>query len=214
MTPTLYLHCICLASYHLSWKSLRKILEKSATIVRSCFLRTLCLTPLLSSFPFFVISFLFLVLFPSSEGDISNKLGKNPRMRCLLNISTCLVVLSTVRNLAVLEFRISSVLLFIIFCFVFSLACQCADIARDKGYKVFGLQFYGECWSSPNGLNTFNQFGTANYTRCIMDWDSGTQTKTICVGEPEDDCIGVEDTNYVYELGKSTKEVYTSHMYT
>lgn len=34
---------------------------------------------------------------------------------------------------------------------------QCALVARDKGYKYFAVQFYGECWSSPDAAETYNR---------------------------------------------------------
>lgn len=36
---------------------------------------------------------------------------------------------------------------------------QCALVARDKGYKYFAVQFYGECWSSPDAAETYNRHG-------------------------------------------------------
>ena len=36
-----------------------------------------------------------------------------------------------------------------------------------KGYSVFGLQFYGECWSGPRVGCTYNKFGPAN--ECVNE---------------------------------------------
>lgn len=59
---------------------------------------------------------------------------------------------------------------------------QCAYVARDIGYKYFGVQFYGECWSSDNATATYDKHGV--------------QTNTDkCVGN-----IGGANTNVVYRF--------------
>ncbi|XP_031551833.1 thrombospondin-1-like isoform X2 [Actinia tenebrosa] len=45
------------------------------------------------------------------------------------------------------------------------------------GWKVFGIQFYGECWSGPSALDTYAKYG--NSSAC---WDG----------------VGQEGANYVY----------------
>ncbi|KAL9985033.1 hypothetical protein ACROYT_G007389 [Oculina patagonica] len=45
------------------------------------------------------------------------------------------------------------------------LVCRCAKKTRDKGYNVFGLQFYGECWSDFDGEDTYFRAGPSN--RCV-----------------------------------------------
>ena len=37
--------------------------------------------------------------------------------------------------------------------------CDCIKKVNQKGYSVFGLQFYGECWSGPRAGCTYKQFG-------------------------------------------------------
>ena len=32
--------------------------------------------------------------------------------------------------------------------YLLSIVCDCAKEAERKGYRVFGIQFYGECWGS------------------------------------------------------------------
>lgn len=70
-------------------------------------------------------------------------------------------------------------------------ACRCAKIVKAKGYKVFGLQFYGECWSGPTGsydLQTFQKKDTCitnDYRKC---------------GHLDRHCVGDQWTNFVFEL--------------
>lgn len=44
---------------------------------------------------------------------------------------------------------------------------RCAKAAMDKGYQYFGVQFYGECWSGPNGDKTFDIDGESD--NCSSD---------------------------------------------
>ncbi|KXJ27731.1 hypothetical protein AC249_AIPGENE16919 [Exaiptasia diaphana] len=36
---------------------------------------------------------------------------------------------------------------------------KCFEAAKAKGLKVFGIQYDGECYSSPNGLSTYKKYG-------------------------------------------------------
>ena len=35
----------------------------------------------------------------------------------------------------------------------------CADLAKERGLPVFGIQYYRECWSGPDAENTYNKYG-------------------------------------------------------
>jgi hypothetical protein len=54
---------------------------------------------------------------------------------------------------------------------------------NQKGYSVFGLQFYGECWSDPRAGCNYKKFGKANgcanenHGRCSDD------TTMLCSGD-------------------------------
>lgn len=87
--------------------------------------------------------------------------------------------------------------------FVFSLACRCAERARQKGYTVFGLQFWGECWSAPNinGEVNFNRSGVALDKKCVMNLNKPTE----CVQSSDQECVGKHWTNYVYKLKEDGK---------
>ena len=79
---------------------------------------------------------------------------------------------------------------------IFSLACLCAEKARENGYDAFGLQFYGECWTGDNAKDRYSMFGAANVDECIMsDFEP-------CDINSEQECVGKHNTNYVYTLEK------------
>ena len=61
---------------------------------------------------------------------------------------------------------------------------QCAHQARDRGYTVFGVQYYSECWAGADGKNTYNKHGTA--TNC---WRG----------------VGTHWSNFVYEINSVSK---------
>ncbi|XP_032240147.2 uncharacterized protein LOC5514576 [Nematostella vectensis] len=69
--------------------------------------------------------------------------------------------------------------------------CRCAERAKELNRTVIGMQFYGECWSGVNGVNTYNRNG--NSSNCV---GAGFQP---C--EPgSKGCIGTQETNYVYRI--------------
>ena len=85
----------------------------------------------------------------------------------------------------------------------FSLACRCAERALQKGYTVFGLQFYGECWSGQNAEFNFNREGVAKDEKCLMTLNKPTE----CVQSSNQECVGTQWTNYVYKLTESKLNV-------
>ena len=58
---------------------------------------------------------------------------------------------------------------------------QCAHVALAKGYEYFGVQFYGECWSSANAADTYNKHGSS--TNCVEG-------------------VGKDMANFVYQFDK------------
>ncbi|RMX48033.1 hypothetical protein pdam_00002690 [Pocillopora damicornis] len=56
----------------------------------------------------------------------------------------------------------------------------CAEKARERGFKVFGIQFYTECWSGPGGEKTFGRDGSS------VDCEDG---------------VGKSGANFVYRFG-------------
>ncbi|KXJ23691.1 coadhesin [Exaiptasia diaphana] len=82
-----------------------------------------------------------------------------------------------------------------------SLACRCAEKARQKGYKVFGLQFYGECWGGPSGEAVYSKDGPSN--NCIQN----LEVPRDCSKEDHlSECVGGPKTNYIYYLMDNTPE--------
>ena len=61
--------------------------------------------------------------------------------------------------------------------------CDCVAKVSQKGYSVFGLKFYGECWSGAQAHCTYRKFGRS--TGCVNEklkpncLDGSTQ---ICSG--------------------------------
>ena len=43
---------------------------------------------------------------------------------------------------------------------------QCAEFAAARGYKVFAVQFGGECYSGPNAHETYAKYGQALDSDC------------------------------------------------
>ena len=41
----------------------------------------------------------------------------------------------------------------------------CEEQAAFSGYKVYGVQNQGECWSGPNAHNTYYKYGTSSSCR-------------------------------------------------
>lgn len=81
--------------------------------------------------------------------------------------------------------------------FFFSLACRCANATRAKGWKVFGLQFYGECWSGENGETTFKKYGNASSKKCVQEL---VDPILPCDKRKDMECVGAQSTNYIYRL--------------
>ena len=67
---------------------------------------------------------------------------------------------------------------------------------------MFGLQFYGECWSGPFAVSDYSKDGKSD--KCIMNLEK----PTACVkGDPKE-CVGQPQTNYIYRLTASKCNKY------
>ncbi|CAH3029853.1 unnamed protein product [Porites evermanni] len=53
-----------------------------------------------------------------------------------------------------------------------SVVDKCAELAKEKGYKFFAIQYYGECWSGPNAGSTYARDGKAK--NCFKGVDKNT----------------------------------------
>lgn len=89
-----------------------------------------------------------------------------------------------------------------------SLACRCAAEMKKKGYRVFGLQFYGECWSGPNAEKLFNKDGEG--TSCIQDLQNLESQVASCNKTSLQECTGGALSNYIYKLQEG--EIPFKHM--
>ena len=73
---------------------------------------------------------------------------------------------------------------------------------------MFGLQFYGECWSDPFAEFNYSRDGRSdNY---IMN----LQQPTTCVKAEDQECVGQQKTNYIYNLTASKRPyitIFSSH---
>ena len=75
-----------------------------------------------------------------------------------------------------------------------SFSIRCADLAYERGYRYFGLQFYGECWS---GTHSSDLLEGPKSDKCwghrpdYQNCDDGSSTE----------CIGQAHYNYIYEVG-------------
>lgn len=58
---------------------------------------------------------------------------------------------------------------------------KCANEVQNKGYKVLGVQYYGECWSGSNDVAQYDKYGNASPESC---WQG----------------VGKHWTNYVYKI--------------
>lgn len=77
-----------------------------------------------------------------------------------------------------------------------ALACACEKKSREKGYKYFGLQFYGECWSGDS--HQYYRDGKKD-GKCY-----GPDFKP-CDDNADTECVGEAFTNYIYEVDGDVK---------
>ncbi|XP_028403466.1 uncharacterized protein LOC114526148 [Dendronephthya gigantea] len=71
--------------------------------------------------------------------------------------------------------------------------CRCAEAAMKKGYKYFGLQFWGECWSGPSPAAEKGIIKHARGKKCY-----GPQYKKC--DSNSNNCVGAENHNFIYEI--------------
>ncbi|XP_028513086.1 neurogenic locus Notch protein [Exaiptasia diaphana] len=72
------------------------------------------------------------------------------------------------------------------------IACRCSERAKLLGYKIIGIQNFGECWSGPSAKA--EDFGPKiASSKCV-----GIDYKNCLPGEKH--CVGLDYTNFVYEL--------------
>lgn len=76
--------------------------------------------------------------------------------------------------------------------------CDCASIVSTKGYSMFGVSQYGQCWSGPNVPCTYQQYGRAN--------DCVNQDKLQCSDASSKLCASPQSKSiYAFVLSDSTQ---------
>lgn len=78
------------------------------------------------------------------------------------------------------------------FIYLWSIICDCAKEAERKGYRVFGIQFYGECWGSHSFIPSRRY---RPVRRCIDE-----QFKKCATNGSNRTCTGENWTNFIYKL--------------
>lgn len=73
----------------------------------------------------------------------------------------------------------------------------CAEAASQRGFTIFGLQFYGECWSGENASQTYARDGKTD--QCVSAVDDQLDIQP-CNDDSDDACTGVGKSNYVYKI--------------
>lgn len=79
---------------------------------------------------------------------------------------------------------------------LFRFVCDCAKVAEKKGFKVFGIQYYAECW----GNRTFTKESLPQEKP--MDCLSGDLSTTCPSTGPDRVCTGKVWRNFVFSLEK------------
>ena len=78
---------------------------------------------------------------------------------------------------------------------------RCAELAKQNGYRYFGLQFYGECWS---GVHSSALFNSSMSDKC---WGHRPDYKN-CDDNSLTECIGQEHYNYIYEVKPGGRSLF------
>lgn len=45
-----------------------------------------------------------------------------------------------------------------------SMVTKCGERAHERGFKYFGIQFYGECWADDDAESRYDMYGEADPT--------------------------------------------------
>lgn len=105
------------------------------------------------------------------------------------------------KNLTIIPFKLTSSLTYDN---LSRFICECAKVAKARGYKVIGIQYYAECWASktyPSG-----SLRRAKQKRCL----AGNFHRCRKNGADRL-CTGKRWTNFVYILNEVRIHTYLSH---
>ena len=84
--------------------------------------------------------------------------------------------------------------------FHFSGVLRCAEAVSKKSYTIFGLQFYGECWSGENVNQTYDRDG--NSSQCFSAVNKEFKP---CNDDSDEACVGAAGANYIYKIVRPGK---------
>ncbi|XP_020621140.1 semaphorin-5A-like [Orbicella faveolata] len=82
---------------------------------------------------------------------------------------------------------------------------RCAEAVSKKGYIIFGLQFYGECWSGENVNQTYDRDGNSN--QCLSAVSNGFKP---CNDDSDEACVGAARANYIYKIVEPVDGVFSA----
>ena len=89
---------------------------------------------------------------------------------------------------------------------LFSTACKCTKEVKERGFKLFGLRFYGECFVG-NDIDGFERYlETApafGKEHCVGD------TYRRCNESDEKECVGTGIGECIYKI-KQSKSIVNS----
>lgn len=66
------------------------------------------------------------------------------------------------------------------FVFCYRFVCDCASAASRKGYSIFGIRSFGECWSGPKVACTYQQNGRAYDCINQKKWQCSDSSSKLC----------------------------------
>jgi len=78
-------------------------------------------------------------------------------------------------------------------------------MAAERGFKVFGLQNYGECWSGAGANKTYKRDGPSH--NCLMNL---RDPHPSCDINAPHECVGSQNVTYVYSLDEESHESFFS----
>lgn len=89
--------------------------------------------------------------------------------------------------------------------FINSEVLRCSEAVSKRGYIIFGLQFYGECWSGENVTETYDRDG--NSSQC---YSAVNDEFKPCNNDSDEACVGAAKANYVYKIVEPVDGVFSA----
>ena len=89
-----------------------------------------------------------------------------------------------------------------LFCF-FSIACKCANEAKVKGFALFGLRFFGECYGG-NDIDRFERY--IKSSPAVGRRHCQNYKYQRCNNSHVKECVGTGLGEYIYEIKQETQQ--------